>query len=224
MSELKVIATIQTGFSQKFGIPRQSGLAKSITGKIIFEKEFRDPKYIEGLEEFDYIWLLWNFSANEENDGATVRPPKLGGQKRMGVFATRAPYRPNNIGMSSVKIEDITMDEKLGPVITVSGVDMLDGTPIYDIKPYLPYADSHPEARGGFADDVKKEMEVEIPEQIKKHLNPGMLTAIIEILCQDPRPAYDMNKKRSFKLSYDKYNIVFEQNGEKLLVKTVEKL
>lgn len=221
--ELKVIAHIETGFSQKFGIPRQSGLVTSAEGRIIFEKEYRDPKYIDGIEGFDYIWLLWEFSANKTNDGATVRPPRMGGQKHMGVFATRAPYRPNNIGLSSVKIKKVEIDSELGPVITVAGVDMLDGTPIYDIKPYLPYADSHPKAAAGFTDTHSMGIEVEFPMEIKKALSHDVVMAIEELLAQDPRPAYDRDKEREYKVFYGGYDVIFEAKADRLIVKEVTK-
>ena len=149
---MKPIAYIHTDLPEKFGIPRQSGLVKELKGKIIFEPEYRSMDAVNGLEGFNYLWLLWEVQGVDRSliDGA-VRPPRLGGKVRMGIFATRSPFRPNPIGLSSVKLESVTMDEKLGPIITVSGIDMLDGTPIYDIKPYLPHIDSHPEATGGFA-------------------------------------------------------------------------
>ena len=163
---MKIIGYIHTDFPTKFGIPRQSGLVEELKATITFEPEYRNPEAFRGLEEFSYIWLLWRFSKSEKkNWSATVKPPRLGGKKRMGVFATRSPYRPNDIGLSSVKLEKIEFDEKMGPVLTVAGADLMDGTPIYDIKPYIAYADSHPEASEGFAGAVKgKELTVEFPE------------------------------------------------------------
>ena len=152
---LNIIATIKTDFSEKFGIPRQSGLIKTLKGKIVFEPEYRNPSALKGLEGFSHLWLLWKFSESvTENWSPTVRPPRLGGNKRIGVFATRSPFRPNPIGISSVKIENIILNSPDGPVIEVSGVDMLNGTPIYDIKPYIPYTDCHPDASGGFSKAV----------------------------------------------------------------------
>jgi len=149
--ELKEIAVIHTDFPEKFGIPRQSGLVGGLQGTIVFSPEYRNADAIRGLTDFSHLWLVWGFSkAKKDHWSATVRPPRLGGKVRMGIFATRSPFRPNPIGLSSVKLESVTMDEKFGPIITVSGIDMLDGTPIYDIKPYLPYTDSHPEATGGW--------------------------------------------------------------------------
>lgn len=156
--ELKEIAVIHTDFPEKFGIPRQSGLVGGLQGTIVFSPEYRNADAIRGLNDFSHLWLVWGFSkAKKDHWSATVRPPRLGGKVRMGIFATRSPFRPNPIGLSSVKLESVTMDEKLGPIITVSGIDMLDGTPIYDIKPYLPHIDSHPEATGGFALSVSSE-------------------------------------------------------------------
>ena len=152
------MAKIHTEFPDKFGIPRQSGLVPSLRGEIVFEPEFRSMDAVRGLEEFSHIWLLWEFSkAKRENISLTVTPPRLGGKVKKGVFATRAPYRPNSIGLSSVKLEEIYFDEKRGPVLVVSGADLLDGTPIYDIKPYLPYTDAHPQAKGSFAEEHKKD-------------------------------------------------------------------
>lgn len=162
---VKIIGHIYTDFPEKFGIPRQSGLVEELKGKIVFESEYRNADAVRGLEEYDYIWLLWEFQGTErETWSATVRPPRLKGNKRVGVFATRSPFRPNHIGLSSVRLDKVEITE-LGPVLYVSGIDLRDGTPIYDIKPYLAYVDSHPEAKGGFADDVKDyELEVEFPK------------------------------------------------------------
>ncbi len=221
--ELNQIAVIHTDFKQKFGIPRQAGLVESTTGLITFEPEYRNPNYIAGLEDFDYIWLLFGFSANKSSKGATVRPPRLGGKKHMGVFATRAPYRPNNIGLSSVKIEEITFDRVKGPVIKVSGVDLLDATPIYDIKPYLAFTDSHPDARGGFSEQVAKKDNIEVvfPEELLFKIPENLRESAIQVLKQDPRPAYDLDKKREFRLSYGENDICFVANEDKLIVTSV---
>ncbi len=223
--ELKTIAHIHTGFTQKFGIPRQSGLVSEI-GRIVFEPEYRNPNYIEGITDYDYLWLIWGFSKNKPLDGATVRPPRLGGEKHMGVFATRAPFRPNNIGLSSVKLVGVEQDEKLGPVMMVSGVDMLDGTPIYDIKPYIPYADAHPDARGGFTDELSKEAQVqaEFPDELLDKLPKEYQVAAKELLLQDPRAAYDRNKEREFRLAFHGYDIIFIGTEEKLVVIDIVKL
>ncbi len=217
--ELKEIAFIKTGFSQKFGIPRQSGLVDEV-GRIIFEPEFRNPNFIEGITDYDYLWLIWGFSKNKPLEGATVRPPRLGGEKHMGVFATRAPFRPNNIGLSSVKLLSVEQDEKCGPVLVVSGVDMLDGTPIYDIKPYIPYADSHPNVRGGFTDSLSKgaQIEVDFPENLLQKLPKELREPANQVLLQDPRAGYDRGKQREFRLAYHNYDIVFSANEDKLIV------
>lgn len=221
--ELKQIATIYTPFRQKFGIPRQSNLVESAKGQIVFERDYKDPEFIKGLDEYDYIWLIFGFSANKPSAGATVRPPRLGGKKHMGVFATRAPYRPNNIGLSSVKLEEISIDPIKGPVITVSGIDMLDGSPIYDIKPYLAYADSHADAKGGFSDGIKKgkNIEVDFPKELLFRLPEELREGANEVLSQDPRPAYDARKQREFNLSYGGYDICFAANEDKLIVTNV---
>ncbi len=223
--ELKEIAHIRTGFSQKFGIPRQSGLVDEV-GRIIFEPEFRNPNFVEGITDYDYLWLVWGFSKNKPLDGATVRPPRLGGQKHMGVFATRAPFRPNNIGLSSVKLERVEHTEEEGTVLVVSGVDMLDGTPIYDIKPYIPYADAHPDARGGFTDDLSKgaQIQVDFPDELLNRLPEELRDSANQVLLQDPRAGYDRGKQREFRLAYHNYDIVFSANEDKLIVTDVIEL
>ncbi len=222
---LKEIAHIQTGFSQKFGIPRQSGLVDEI-GYIVFEPEYRDPSFVDGITDYDYLWLIWGFSKNKPLEGATVRPPRLGGEKRMGVFATRAPFRPNNIGLSSVKLIDVIHDENQGMVLVVSGVDMLNKTPIYDIKPYIPYADAHQEAKGGFTDRLSKgaQIQVEFPKELLEKLPVELRTSANQVLSQDPRAGYDRGKNRDFKLAYHGYDIVFIANEDKLIVTDVIEL
>lgn len=223
--ELKEIAHIKTGFIQKFGIPRQSGLADEI-GYIVFEPEYRNPTFIEGITDYDYLWLLWGFSKNKPLEGGTVRPPRLGGEKHMGVFATRSPYRPNNIGLSSVKLIEVKNTAKDGNVLVVSGVDMLDNTPIYDIKPYIPYADSHQEARGGFTDNLSKGSQIDVvfPEDLLEKLPKELQQSAIQVLSQDPRPAYDRKKQRDFRLAYHDFDIVFSFVEDKLLVNDVIKI
>lgn len=223
--ELKEIAIIHTGFSQKFGIPRQSGLVEEV-GRIVFTEEFRNPTYIDGITDYDYLWLLWGFSKNKPLEGGTVRPPRLGGEKHMGVFATRAPYRPNNIGLSSVELVSVEMDDKLGPVLYVKGVDMLDGTPIYDIKPYIPYADSHPDARGGFTDSLSKgaQVTVDFPKEQWEKLPEELRKPALQLLSQDPRAGYDRDKNRDFRLAYHDYDIVFKALEDKLVVVDIVKL
>lgn len=222
----KVIAIIQTDFPEKFGIPRQSGLVKGLKGRIVFLPEYRSPDAVRGLEEFSHLWLLWGFSKAIRKDwSATVAPPRLGGRVRMGVFATRSPFRPNPIGLSSVKLESIEMDEKLGPVIHVSGIDMLDGTPIYDIKPYLPYADCHPEALGGFASTVKEhQLKVIFPEDLLGKIAKEEQDNVIQILKQDPRTAYIHDDQRVWGVAYGIYNIRFTVKGDQLTVQEVTRI
>jgi len=223
---MKIIGYIHTDFPSKFGIPRQSGLVPELTGTISFEPEYRNPEAFRGLEEFSYIWLLWKFSkSKKEHWAATVRPPRLGGRKRKGVFATRSPYRPNDIGLSSVKLEKITYDEKMGPVLHVAGVDLMDGTPIYDIKPYIAYTDSHPEAAEGFAGVVKeKELQVEFPEKLLECFPEEKRNAIVGVLKQDPRPAYDIDETRIYGVEFAGFDVRFTVSGDLLTVKEVLKL
>ena len=223
---MKIIGHIHTDFPTKFGIPRQSGLVEELKATIIFEPEYRNPEAFRGLEEFSHIWLLWKFSKSEKtNWSATVKPPRLGGKKRMGVFATRSPYRPNDIGLSSVKLEKIEFDEKLGPVLTVAGADLMDGTPIYDIKPYIAYADSHPEASEGFAGAVKeKELVVEFPEELLEMYPVEKRKAIAAVLKQDPRPAYDTDETRVYGVEFAGFDVRFIVEGECLKVKELVKL
>lgn len=210
-TEWKVIAHIHTDFTTKFGIPRQSGLVESLQGRILFEPEFRNPDAVRGLEAFSHIWLLWQFSETvRDNWSATVAPPRLGGRIRMGVFATRSPFRPNAIGLSSVKLDRIELDEKLGPVLWVSGADLLDGTPLYDIKPYLAYTDSHPEAVAGFADTVRDyELEVEFPEKLLQLLPEDQRDTVIALLQQDPRPGTQEAADKEYRMLFGGYDIWF---------------
>ena len=223
---MRIIGHIHTDFPTKFGIPRQSGLVEELKATITFEPEYRNPEAFRGLEEFSHIWLLWKFSKSEKtNWSATVKPPRLGGKKRMGVFATRSPYRPNDIGLSSVKLEKIEFDEKLGPVLTVAGADLMDGTPIYDIKPYIAYADSHPEASEGFAGAVKgKELVVEFPEELLEMYPVEKRKAIAAVLKQDPRPAYDTDETRVYGVEFAGFDVRFTVEGECLKVKELVKL
>ena len=223
---MKIIGYIHTDFSTKFGIPRQSGLVKDLKATITFEPEYRTPEAFRGLEEFSHIWLLWKFSKSEkEHWSATVKPPRLGGKKRVGVFATRSPYRPNDIGLSCVKLESIVFDEKKGPVLYVAGADLLDGTPIYDIKPYIAYADAHPEASEGFAGAVKnKELIVYFPEKLLECYPQEKRAAIIGVLKQDPRPAYDTDETRVYGVEFAGYDVRFTVMGQELTVREIIKL
>lgn len=223
---MKIIGHIHTDFPTKFGIPRQSGLVPQLKATITFEPEYRVPEAFRGLEEFSHIWLLWKFSKSEkEHWSATVKPPRLGGKKRMGVFATRSPYRPNDIGLSSVKLEKIEFDEQKGPVLYVAGADLVDGTPIYDIKPYIAYADSHPDAAEGFAGAVKnKELQVVFPKELLEYYPKEKQAAIIGVLKQDPRPAYDTDETRVYGVEFAGYDVRFTVTGEVLIVKELVKL
>lgn len=223
---MKIIGYIHTDFPSKFGIPRQSGLVEELKAAITFEPEYRNPEAFRGLEEFSYIWLLWKFSKSEkEHWSATVKPPRLGGKKRMGVFATRSPYRPNDIGLSSVRLEKIEFDEKKGPILHVAGADLMDGTPIYDIKPYITYADSHPDATEGFAGAVKeKELQVEFPKELLKSYPEEKQRAIVGVLKQDPRPAYDTDETRVYGVEFAGYDVRFTVAGNLLTVKELVKL
>lgn len=222
---MKIIAHIHTDFPEKFGIPRQSGLIEELKGKIVFEPECRNADAIRGLEGFNYIWLLWQFQGTERTTwSATVRPPRLKGNKRVGVFASRSPFRPNPIGLSSVKLERITMEEE-GPVLYVSGIDLQDGTPIYDIKPYLAYADCHTDATDGFAFDVKDyELEVEFPNELLKMFPKEKQQAIVEVLKQDPRPAYHDDPTRKYGVSFAGFDVRFVVTGKRLTVLEIVRL
>lgn len=223
MSKLVVVARIHTEFTDKFGIPRQSGLAPSLRGEIVLEPEFRSMDAVRGLEEFSHIWLLWEFSkAKREGYALTVTPPRLGGKERKGVFATRAPYRPNSIGLSSVKLEEIYYDKMRGPILVVSGADLLDGTPIYDIKPYLPYTDSHPDAVGSFAEEHKEDqILVVFPEELLARLPENLQESAKEVLQQDPRAAYNKKSDYVYGMSFGGYDIRFVVEEDRLLVKDV---
>ncbi len=208
---LKIIARIRTDFPTKFGIPRQSGLVESLKGVIVFEPEYRNPDTLRGLEGFSHIWLIWQFSESlRDNWSATVRPPRLGGNTRAGVFATRSPFRPNPLGLSSVKLDGIEFDPDLGSVLHVSGVDLMDNTPIYDIKPYLPFIDSHPAAVGGFADSFKDyALAVEFPEQWIQLIPEEKREALLGVLANDPRPSYQNDPERIYGFEFLDFDIRF---------------
>ncbi len=222
---LNIIARIRTDFPSKFGIPRQSGLIPSLKAKIVFEPEYRDVSALRGLEGYSHLWLIWKFSESVcEQWQPTVRPPRLGGNTRVGVFATRSPFRPNPIGLSSVKIERIIENTPDGCVIEVSGADLMDNTPIYDIKPYIPYTDSHNDALGGFADNVfGNNIEVYFPVEFESKLPAEILTPLKEILSNDPRPAYQ-NDNRVYSFEFADYKIQFQVENEILKVVSVEKI
>ena len=210
------IAYFHSPFSSKFGIPKQSGLVEELEGRIVFAPEYRNADYIRGLQGFDYIWLIWEFSDNRHpSKSPVVRPPVLGGNERVGVFATRSPFRPNALGLSSVRIQRIELDSASGPVIHVLGADLMDGTPIYDIKPYIVYADCHPDARSGFVDNRSwPKLEVVIPEEIAKNYQPERLSVLRKILELDPRPHYQNDPKRIYGMPFDGTDVrFFVENG-----------
>lgn len=222
---MKIIAKIYTEFDEKFGIPRQSGLVEETVGKIVFEPEYRNPEALRGIDGYSHLWLIWQFSkAIREEWSPTVRPPRLGGNKRMGVFATRSPYRPNPIGLSSVKLIEVRQTETEGTVLIVGGADLLSGTPIYDIKPYLAFTDSHPEAKGGFADGVKEyEIEVELSENAKANLGSGEEKKLISLLRQDPRPSYKSEDEKIYGMKLGGKEIKFKYENCKLIVTEIER-
>lgn len=217
--DMKIIAYIHTDFPTKFGIPRQSGLVEELKGEIHFEPEYRNPDAFRGLEGFSHIWLLWKFSESKKDHwSATVKPPRLGGKKRMGVFATRSPFRPNDIGLSCVKLDRVEFSEE-GPILFVSGIDLMDGTPIYDIKPYIPYADCHPEATEGFVSGTKQhELQVVFPEELLEKLPPEKHKAVVGVLKQDPRPAYDADPDRVYGVEFAGFDVRFSVREEILTV------
>ena len=221
---MKVIARIQSAFPKKFGIPRQSGLVEALQARIVFEPEYRNPDAVRGLDEFSHLWLIWEFSeAKRDTWSPTVRPPRLGGNQRLGVFATRSPFRPNPVGLSCVKLDRVEFDEELGPVIHVRGADLMDGTPIYDIKPYIPYADCHPDAVGGFASDKPEaKLQVNIPKEFCSVAAPEALNALRGVLAQDPRPAYQKDPERVYGLSFAGMEVRFQVDGERLTVCEIE--
>jgi len=223
--QIKIIAHIRSDFSTKFGIPRQSGLVDSLKSTIVFEPEYRVAEAFRGLEGYTHLWLIWKFSeAVREEWSPTVRPPRLGGNTRMGVFATRSPFRPNPIGLSSVKLDSIDFDAAEGPVLHVSGADLMDGTPIYDIKPYLPYVDCHPEATSGFALQQKDGViEVDCPEELLAKIPEDHRQALIDVLAQDPRPAYQSDPERIYGMEFAGFDVKFSATDTNLTVIDIAK-
>ena len=221
--EIKPIAYIKNDFTEKFGIPRQSGLTGMIS-KIVFEEEYRNREAFRGIEQFSHLWLIWNFSeVNSSKWSPTVRPPRLGGNKRMGVFATRSPFRPNHMGLSSVKLEKFEFDSVYGPVLYVSGADLKTDTPVFDIKPYLPYTDSHPEASNGFSlSSTDIILNVEYSEEAKAAIPPEKINVLTEILEQDPRPQYQDEPSRIYRFSYSNMEIEFTVSDNILTVLSAE--
>ena len=221
--ELKIIARISTDFKEKFGIPRQSGIAKTV-GKIVFEPEYRVREALRGIDGYSHLWLLWEFSETRRDGWSpTVRPPRLGGNKRMGVFATRSPYRPNSIGLSSVRLLSVEESADDGLVLIVEGADLLDGTPIYDIKPYLPFTDSHPDAIGGFADEVREYgLKVNFSLQLLNKIPESKRDALITILENDPRPSYKDDGDHEYGMVYSDLDIFFKVEDGTLTVTRIE--
>lgn len=217
---MKIIATMRSAFPTKFGIPRQSGLVESLRSTIVFEPPYRNPDALRGMEGFSHLWLIWSFSqAVREDWSPTVRPPRLGGNTRMGVFATRSPFRPNAIGLSSVKLEGVEQHPDLGPVIHVSGADLLDGTPIFDIKPYLPYTDAHPEATGGFTTGYQGyHLTVDFPPALLERVPPADREALTGVLAQDPRPSYQADPDRVYGMAFGGLDVKFRVADGQLTV------
>lgn len=218
-AELKVIARIHNDFTKKFGIPHQSGRLNRQKALIVFEPEYRVPEAFRGLEEYTHIWLIWQFSENVRDTWSpTVRPPRLGGNVRKGVFATRSPFRPNSLGLSSVRLERVEFHRELGPVLHVSGADLMDGTPIFDIKPYIP-TDSHPEASGGFTERIRDHrLKVIFPEEWLSLVPEEKREALTEVLANDPRPGYQADPQRVYGLAYGGMDVHFRVEGEVLTV------
>ncbi|MGI6256108.1 MAG: tRNA (N6-threonylcarbamoyladenosine(37)-N6)-methyltransferase TrmO [Acutalibacter sp.] len=220
MSELTLrpVARIQTQFPEKFGIPRQSGLVEGLTARVVFEREFRIPEAFRGLEGFSHIWLLWQFTESR-GWSPTVRPPRLGGNQRMGVFATRSPFRPNPVGLSCVALEKVDYEAPDGPVLLVRGADLLDGTPIFDVKPYVPLADCRPEAVGGFSDDHREDrLEVDFPQELLDRVPPQEQEALLGVLSQDPRPSYQKDPNRIYGMAFSRLEVRFTVAGNTLRV------
>lgn len=218
---VNVIARIRSDFPTKFGIPRQSGLVQQLQATVVFEPEYRNLDALRGLEEFSHIWLIWQFSqAVRDTWSPTVRPPRLGGNRRLGVFACRSPFRPNPIGLSSVRLEGIEQHPELGPVLHVSGADLMDGTPIYDIKPYVPYSDCHTDAVGGFVDRVERlRLRVECPPELLERVPPEKRGALLGVLAEDPRPSYQEDPQRVYGMAFAGLEVRFSVAGEVLTVR-----
>ncbi|MCD8341792.1 MAG: tRNA (N6-threonylcarbamoyladenosine(37)-N6)-methyltransferase TrmO [Clostridiales bacterium] len=224
IATMRIIAHIHTDFATKFGVPRQSGLVPALQARIVFTPEYRVAEAVRGLEGFSHIWLIWQFSqAVREGWSPTVRPPRLGGNTRMGVFATRSPFRPNAIGLSCVRLERVEPDTPEGPVLYVSGADLMDGTPIFDIKPYLPYADCQPDAVGGFAAQPwERELTVAFPPELLEELPPEKREALVGVLAQDPRPSYQKDEARVYGFTFAGYEVRFTVADGVLTVREVK--
>ena len=223
---LQVVARIRSDFPTKFGIPRQSGIVSQLRASVVFEPAFRNPDALRGLEDFSHIWLIWEFSESVRTQWSpTVRPPRLGGNARMGVFATRSPFRPNPLGLSCVRLEAICQDPDLGHILIVSGADLMDGTPIFDIKPYIPYADCHPEASGGFASvPAGACLSVDCPPDLLEAVPAASREALLGVLAQDPRPAYQHKPGRVYGLDFAGCNVRFTVDEDRLTVTEIRPL
>ncbi len=221
---MQIIAQMKSDFPDKFGIPRQSGLVPELRSTIVFEPAYRNADALRGLEDFSHLWIIWQFSrAVREDWSPTVRPPRLGGNTRLGVFATRSPFRPNEIGLSSVKILGIEQTEEFGPVIHVAGADLMDGTPIFDIKPYVPYSDCHPEATGGFTDTAGDFLlAVSIPDRLMEKIPADKRDALLGVLSHDPRPSYQQDPNRTYGLTFADMNIQFQVKDNTLTVLDIQ--
>lgn len=222
---IQAIAHIRSDFPSKFGIPRQSGLVEALRASVIFAPAYRSPEAVRGLEEFSHIWLIWQFSqALREGWSPTVRPPRLGGNRRLGVFASRSPFRPNALGLSCVRLEAVELDRSLGPVLHVSGADLMDGTPIFDVKPYAPYADAHPEARGGFVDRVdRRRLAVDCPPDLLERAPEEKRAALLGVLAEDPRPAYQEDPGRVYGMTFAGLEVRFVVADGTLTVLSLER-
>ena len=221
---IRPIAVFHSPFPTKFGIPRQSGLVEELEGTIVFEPPYREPVALRGIEAFDFLWIIWEFSANrQDTDRLTVRPPRLGGNTRMGVFATRSPFRPNGLGLSSVRLKSVEWDTPQGPVLHVLGGDLMDGTPIYDIKPYIAYTDSHPDAVSGFASTPAEYLlEVDFAEELLQKVPESQRESLIEVLAHDPRPQYQADPERVYGMAFGEMEVKFKVAGIQLTVLEVK--
>ena len=222
---IRPIARYYGDLGEKFGVPRQAGVVEELEGRVVFEPAYRDPEALRGIEGFDRLWLIWQFSENLRKEGAwspTVRPPRLGGNTRMGVFATRSPFRPNALGLSCVRLLGIEQDRGKGTVLRIGGADLMSGTPIFDIKPYIPYADAHPEARSGFAPDAGAKLTVDFPADLESLVPAEKRLALRGVLANDPRPRYQNDPERVYGLNFAGQNVKFTVDGQRLTVREVE--
>ena len=221
---IRPVAHIRSDFPDKFGIPRQSGLVSALTARVVFTPEFRNADALRGIEGFSHLWLIWQFSRSVRDDWSpTVRPPRLGGNERVGVFASRSPFRPNALGLSCVELIGVETREGEGTVLLVSGADLMDGTPIYDIKPYIAYADAHPDARSGFADAPPEKAEVYIPPELEARVPEAKRTALHGVLAQDPHPRYQNDPERVYAMDFADLSVKFTAENKKICVKQIEK-